>query len=165
LPTEAIEILERAIQVEPENTEARVWLGLVFLNEAFRFNDAMAVLAEAVDIDPNRADCLDLLAEALRRDGRPADAFIGLLQRAVESAPTWVLPRVHLAFALRDIGRRQEAREQLQVALANDGSVPEPTDPVEHTYEWEVTGRIGSREFIEPALKALAALDTDPSVG
>ncbi len=66
-------------------------------------------LEQAAQLSPDNAKLLDRLGQVYRAERRPADAE-RVLQHAAQLAPRDGTIALHLAFALRDLGRRDQAK-------------------------------------------------------
>ena len=69
---------------------------------------ALARVAAAIDLEPQRADALNLQGVILNAAGRPAEA-VASIERAIEAAPDNVGIVANLGMALRSAGRLDEA--------------------------------------------------------
>ncbi len=72
--------------------------------------------AELVRQQPGNALFRFSLAQALLADGRPADAVVHL-EACAASRADWMMPRILLGKALRQLGRGPEAKPVLTAAL------------------------------------------------
>ncbi|MGH2933606.1 MAG: tetratricopeptide repeat protein [Gaiellaceae bacterium] len=82
-------------------------------------DDAVAQLQEAVAADPQNADALRDLADALLAEGR-LDEAAGAIEHAVELRPGDAAALVDLAHAVHGAGRLQEAIGHLEQALEHE---------------------------------------------
>jgi Flp pilus assembly protein TadD len=136
----AIAAAERVVALRPGDAESTALLG-VYLTEAGRARDAVALLEPWLRRDDADLDVLNALAVALAADGRPKPA-LDVLARAARAHPgnTQVMVNVgtvHLAAG--DLGRARQAFEavldldpdvarahnSLGVIAAREGHVPE----------------------------------------
>ncbi|MGE5475097.1 MAG: tetratricopeptide repeat protein [Bacteroidales bacterium] len=90
--------------------------------KARNFTTALALYDALLAIHPQRADALAGRGATLRAMGRPRDALVPLLE-ALSRAPTDGNARLELALALREAGRRDEART-LYCLLLRQPNVP-----------------------------------------
>lgn len=81
-------------------------------------NAALDAYESVLSIYPNRADALTGRGTVLRALGRPREALITLLE-ALNHAPHHAQARLELALALREAGRRDEARLLYSLLLRN----------------------------------------------
>ncbi len=108
-PAEALNPLERAIELDPARVEARADLGYA-LSLLDRDEDALAVYAEGIE----QAMGGELLrfnrGNALQRLGRHDEA-IEDYERCCELMPSWPHPRINLISTLQERDRIEEARK------------------------------------------------------
>ena len=81
-PDDAVELMERALRVDPGNIESRVMMGDL-LAQAGRLNEAASYYKTIVDAEPSEARPLFGLAEVLKRRGDVKGA-IDVLRKAYE---------------------------------------------------------------------------------
>ncbi|MCP3978030.1 MAG: tetratricopeptide repeat protein [bacterium] len=112
-PGPAAEALQRAVELDLENTAARLRLGRVLL-ELDRLDEADARFAEALQRDPDDAAALVGRARAALRRDRAAEALTSL-QRALEIAPASNSIHYHLALAYRAAGDLERAERHLEL--------------------------------------------------
>lgn len=74
----SIRDLERSIAIDPHDTSARNWLGMV-LSAVGRMKDALAAFSGCVDIDPLFAPCVENEYDALDSLGRFDEAYAKFL--------------------------------------------------------------------------------------
>jgi tetratricopeptide (TPR) repeat protein len=137
---EAVAALKSALKADPNSVSARFWLAQLQLLHFFDAETAEQLLRDALDIDPNCAECLTFLISARWDLDAPPDEVLALARRAVQAAPDWRAPREHLVVALINSGRRHEARQELK-SLQALPNIPAPDDPFEAEFEASVTGR------------------------
>src|SRR6266496_55015 len=104
--------LMRAVQLRPSVAEARTALA-TNLFALHRPNEAEIQFKKGVEIEPESYDANHNLGEFYIQTGKIATA-VPLLKRAQEFDPTAYNNGYDLALALEQIGRLDEAREQLQ---------------------------------------------------
>jgi TolB-like protein/Tfp pilus assembly protein PilF len=74
----SIRDLERSIAIDPHDTSARNWLGMI-LSAVGRMDQALAVFSGCVDIDPLFAPCVENEYDALDSVGRYDEAYAKFL--------------------------------------------------------------------------------------
>jgi len=113
---EAAELLERIIEVEPENSQAHYNLGLArYYQESFA--EAEACFLQAVRIDPANADAhynLGLLCNQTNRQAEAAECYLAVL----ELNPGEADAHFNLGDVLKDLGMMDDAISCFQKALA-----------------------------------------------
>ena len=107
----------------PDDAGALHALGLVFYLRK-DYEQAIAQLQRAVQIERDNPQFLANLAEALRRGKRPQEAFEAF-DRAATLMPEHLKAHLGAANSLRDLGRIQEAIARFRLALAIDSAFPE----------------------------------------
>jgi tetratricopeptide (TPR) repeat protein len=143
-PQEAIDLLKKAIEIEPKFGYAHELLGVAY-NAAGDRNMAMAAFERALELEPklrvSRVALLQARSEAA--GGKPN---LAVLQEAVKRDPNNSAVRYELARALLDQGRTADAEEHLLAAVRAS-----PSDHFSHTALGILWGRQGMAE------KAVAA--------
>lgn len=157
-------LLERVLALDPSNLSAHLWLAYA-LDEIDADENACIVkqlMEEALEIDPDRADCLSRLALANLDLGGPMTRTLWLMQRAVELEPEW--PALHAALALIYVmvGDLHAADHELKVALELPLLDSTTLGPVEHCYEHLITGRAWDdiEEELAPLCELLDTLES-----
>jgi tetratricopeptide (TPR) repeat protein len=140
-PEDAVRLLGRAIELDRRNVDARFWLAACLFHEYVDVRGASQLLEEALTLAPDRPDCLSLMASVAADQGKPPADYVQYLEKAVERAPDWMLPREQLVRALLALGRHDEAEAQANQALASARGFVESTGSLEKYYEAAVTGR------------------------
>jgi Tfp pilus assembly protein PilF len=83
---------------------------------------ALATAHKAYDVDPNRVEVADTYGWILLQNGKPQEA-LPILQQAYVSYPTQSEIGYHVAVALDDVGRKDEAVKVLTRLLREDASL------------------------------------------
>jgi len=110
-PAEALPLLQRATQLEPERAEA--WSLLGTAQRILGLPEALDSLRRALSLDPERlADRADLGQVLLARNYYPE--AIDEFRRALERNPLLRKPRYGLGQALAALGRAEEARVEME---------------------------------------------------
>ena len=99
--TEALQLFERALTLDPANLDANVHLANVY-NAREDFARARKYLARALEIDPNSVSARSNLGDAYRNDGMYLEA-IPNYERAFELDPTFDAPYCNLVYAYQFI--------------------------------------------------------------
>jgi len=123
-PVEAIDVLSKAVSLDPGHAEPHFRLGLAF-RDAGQLKPAIEELTAAVQLRPDHADAHIALGALLRGEGRTA-ASLEHFRDAARSAPESVEARTNLGLALLEAGRPEEAvaEHRRAVALAPDRPGP-----------------------------------------
>ena len=142
-PDKAVQLLRRALELDPRNTRARFWLAKCLFHDFCDYAEAEQVIRDSLQLDPNQPDALSLFDSVMSDLDRPAEDRIPVLRKAVELAPDWPLPRLALAQQLFEIGRKSEAKAIALVGITRYSGHPPVavTDPTTGYYEYAVTGR------------------------
>lgn len=156
----AIELLERLLQRDSDNPCAIVWLAYCYLyyrmdrQSLLRGRDLLR-RASASRSSWLGAFCL-VLADTLDALGDSSlEERTRLLEDSVSAAPGWVYNRHRLARAYIAAGRRQEAAEQIRIAVGNVLSDDLTWGSAQRMFETCVSGRIadGVREELQAELE------------
>jgi tetratricopeptide (TPR) repeat protein len=105
----------------PQASEPYWVLGKVRITDG-RTREGIQLYERALAMEPERADYLLLLGQALAQRGAPGDLprALDLLGRAVRKAPQDPAARLQLALLLQRFGRFEEARDQMLRSLDLD---------------------------------------------
>lgn len=112
---EAIPILERALQLEPDSTQIMFWLGASY-ERTGREPDAETLLEGLLDIDPNFAPALNYLGYMWADQGENLDQALRLVRQAVALEPDNGAYIDSLGWAHYQLGQYDEARGYLERA-------------------------------------------------
>jgi tetratricopeptide (TPR) repeat protein len=115
-PTEAIEQLTRALELNPDYPEARDNFGLALAGIG-RFPEAIAQFERALQLKPVYPEASANLGLALASTGRLPEA-IAALRRAVQLKPDYREARNNLAVVLAGSGRTDEAIAEYERVLS-----------------------------------------------
>lgn len=108
----ALQALETAVRLEPENPKARYHLGLAYDRKG-RFSDAAKQYAVAIERRPNMYDAQFQLASALRMSGDLAGA-IGAFEALLRNEPTHIGALSALAEVYENTQRLEDAEMAIQ---------------------------------------------------
>ena len=139
---EAIIYLEKVIAYDPKNVDARFWLAKCYYHDYCAYEKVKALLLEALEINPNRADCLALLGSLVLDSSNSLKEAIFYYEKAIKQAPNWpILRQVIAGFYLQnnDI-KSAEYHAQQALAQFKPPDSP-PKNFIEDYYEDVVTGR------------------------
>jgi tetratricopeptide (TPR) repeat protein len=120
---EAIQRLERAVQVNPDYPKAQYNLGWI-LAGAGRMPEAIERYQRALQLNPDLAEAHSGLGVALARVGKMQEA-IGHYERALQLNPDSALTQSNLGVALASVGREPEAIPHYERALQLKPDYPE----------------------------------------
>jgi len=112
---EAVRLATQAVQLAPDLAETHQALARA-LHISLRLDDATAEYKRALDLDPNSKARLSL-ADLYRASGKAEDA-LALYRNQLEAHPEDKAARTGLILSLLDTGRSDEARRELDKALA-----------------------------------------------
>jgi tetratricopeptide (TPR) repeat protein len=117
---DADDLVRRAADAEPDNSEAAHMLGLI-AHQSGKTDEAIEHLRRAVEIAPDVALYHANLGEMLRLAGRPDEA-IAAGRRALEINPDQAGALSNVGIALFDQGKFEEALEHYDRAIAAEGN-------------------------------------------
>lgn len=138
--------LQQAIACDPKNVEARFWLAKCYYHDYCDYKAARQLVEEGLQLEPTRADCLDLLASIVMDTTKDVREAIGYLQCAVQDQPDWPMLRLSLGALYLEIGDVASAEREAQVAMRLiSNKTRKPRNGVEEYYEKVVTGRGNTR--------------------
>lgn len=127
--------LKDHLRRNPGDIANRKTLGFIYLEKLHDPRAAIGHLEKVVQVSPNDANWLQILARAYESDGQykqAADAY----SQAAACSPRDVWARYHLARTLRELKRPKQAQEALDEALAiepNNNHVKLETARLAHT--------------------------------
>ncbi|MBQ7303451.1 MAG: tetratricopeptide repeat protein [Alphaproteobacteria bacterium] len=114
--SEAEKILQKALTISNRHPYILNYLGYIWLENNQNYNEALYMIFEAYQQNPESGHILDSLGWALYRMGKYEDAT-AILERAAEYLPANAIVCDHLGDLYWQIGRKEEARHQWQHAL------------------------------------------------
>jgi Tfp pilus assembly protein PilF len=136
-----VKLLQAALTKNPENADAWFWLAKCYFHDFVDSQHAKQALEKALEIEPNRADCLNLMASVLMDLKIAPEKCLRLVERAIELAPDWISLHKNRAMILLQMKHYDEAEAEVQRTFSLISPSPEPKDSVEEYYEEAVTGR------------------------
>ncbi len=117
---EAISVLNRATQIDPDNVDTLCALGWVYRRNGM-LDQAVEAFEQALQRNPRCARAQKSLASLAMQQGRYDDA-IALCRRAVEADPENSQAHIELSHALQEAGRHSEALDVVRRAVTLDGA-------------------------------------------
>jgi len=111
---EAIEVLERAIELDPESATTHYKLGLLYTGQG-RNEEAVEQLRLAFEIDPSRVDAKSRYGQELFRLGREEEGERAM-REALEQSPNHGLTLARLALLEEKRGNDEEALDYMRRA-------------------------------------------------
>lgn len=137
----AIYHFKQALVQDPTNVDARFWLSICFCHYQ-DYDKAEMFLTQALELDPKRADCLSLMADFVWDRYHFLEKSLSYLMEATKISPDWPKSRVELIRVLFNLGRFQEARQEIDHAMGLlDQPITIPKNEIEHYYEKNITGK------------------------
>lgn len=121
---EAEAVLQRALEVSPDQPEVLNYLGYQWVDSGRRVQEGLTILQRAVSQRPDEGYIIDSLGWAYYRLGQYQRAT-ELLERAVELSPGDVTLNDHLGDAYWRVNRRIEARFQWRRVLSLEPTAEE----------------------------------------
>ena len=107
--SQALEAYRKAISLNPQELEARVWCGQILAGQE-QWQDAIAYYRQALQQDPQRWEVYHLLGEALEASG-DIDCAIAAYQKAIE------LDRNQPPFIYKQLGDLLQKQKQYEEAI------------------------------------------------
>lgn len=153
----ALPLLRDAVVSDPTDVRARYWLAHCLI----RHDLSDEALAEALmHLRLVKAGSMPWAAAGLVLEAgayewlHPEDIQlrVALLERAVALAPGWAAPRSVLAENYLLQGRKTQARRELEAALRNLASPPNPKDLADEYFHVNVTGLLDEPERVAARL-------------
>jgi tetratricopeptide (TPR) repeat protein len=141
-PDEAVRLLKEATYRNPQNSDAWFWLAKCYVHGFVDSLQAKEALERAIKIEPNRADCLSLMASVLMDLKVAPEECLRWINLAIEQSPDWITPRKERVAILLKMKLYDEAEAEIHRAIAViKPYTAEPKDSIEEYYEEAVTGR------------------------
>jgi protein O-GlcNAc transferase len=113
---QAIRLLEKTIEDNPRQADARLLLGSVLMEEGRR-EESIAQLREAIRLRPNSAEAQNALGEAYNAFDDPKSARASF-EKSVDLDPKLAVARVNLGMVLLQAGEMVTAAVHLDRAIA-----------------------------------------------
>jgi tetratricopeptide (TPR) repeat protein len=141
---EAVEMNQRAIEVDPNNVVAMNNLAWLLCEDQKKYDEALKWASKGLQIVPEYCDLIDTLGVINFRMGQYQEA-IKSLKSCIELCPVGqplvVQSRFHLARALAQLGRRTEATNEIQQALDAQDTLNQQNRPGGLSKEDQVEAR------------------------
>lgn len=117
---EAVEPLERAVQMDPHHAQARSLLGTAYFRQN-RLEEAIRELQHAVELDPSSTDALYTLGLGRFRSGENEAASLHF-KKIIELDPFYAKAYLNLGNCYRRMGQADNSRKALETfaRLSND---------------------------------------------
>lgn len=114
-----VDLLERALELDPEFAEAWAWLADVYVKRAWAgdlawADSAIAAARRALELDPDLAAAYAQLGDAYWAQGRPAEEIVGSYRKALELRPNVDEAANNLVAYLARQGRYAEKMQTLE---------------------------------------------------
>ena len=117
LAEKAVELEQRALELDPKSTDARRWLGGAYMTLG-KYDEAIEALKEALRLDPDHAAAHSALGRAYWiGKGKIRDA-IRLFQRALQMNPDQGYSYLQLAFLYAINGEYEKGEQVAREAIA-----------------------------------------------
>lgn len=120
---EAIDIFNKVLTIEAQNIDARFWLATIYYYCLNDLKKAEHYLKESLNIVPSDAKCLSFMYLVSWDITKSQVAGISYLEKAIESAPNWLLPRIQLALFFLFEERWEDAQNVLNKILVGTYAV------------------------------------------
>lgn len=112
------EDLRTLLKYDPNNATALNALGYILADRTDRYEEALALISQALSLKPEEPAILDSMGWVLYRLGRPEEA-LPYLQQAMDAYPDQEIA-AHLGEVLWQLGHQDEARETWGQGLDED---------------------------------------------
>lgn len=112
----AEEVLQKALKISKRHPFILNYLGYAWLENNKNYNEALYMIFEAYQQNPENGHIMDSMGWALYRMGKYNDA-LSVLERAAEYLPSNAIVCDHLGDVYWQIGRKSEAKYQWKHAL------------------------------------------------
>lgn len=117
---EAEKVFRQVLAADPQHAPSLNYLGYTFVERGIRLEEALRLIQQAVDLDPNNGAYLDSLGWAHLKLNQ-LDRAEAPLRRAAEQLPRDSVVQEHWGDLLARKGRHADAVEAWRKALAGDG--------------------------------------------
>ncbi len=143
---EADELVQRALELDPELAEAHATRGLIRTNRDWDWSAAEESYLRAIDLQPGYASAHQWYAECLSFMGRHEEA-LAQIRRAVELDPLSPLMQAVWGQRLNAAGDHQEAILKLEQAIEMDPALSWPHRELAYAYRrlGDVPGALAQR--------------------
>jgi len=121
-PDKARDVYEHILELEPNDTLALNNLAWIYLDEGDE--RALELARKAYEVDPNRSNLVDTYGWIILKQTQDKSRALNLLQQALLSTPYDPDVVYHTAYAMRELGRVDEARKLLERYIAGQGDAP-----------------------------------------
>ena len=142
--SEGLLVLRHAVKIDPKNVDAWFWLAKTIYHGIGNPESVQEALETALKLDPNRVDCIDLLAEILSGEGEENyKKSIKLSKKAINLEPTWPAPRMRLISKLIRSEQFDEAKKFIfeGIEVFQEFELPKNASRIDDYREDLITGR------------------------
>jgi DNA-binding winged helix-turn-helix (wHTH) protein/tetratricopeptide (TPR) repeat protein len=153
---EGLRELRRAIELNPNNQNARHWYAMAHGGLGL-FDESLELIGQALAIDPLAVIVNANVGFLLYRAGR-IDEAIAKLRHTVEMEPELVMTRYRLGLALEAKGLYEEAIREFEVMR------PSPTNPLAYTAIARTRALMGEHDRARELLAAILEIARDTYV-
>ena len=113
---EAIDVLEKALEILPDNPDANYWLGIAY-QEIGNFEQAEHYLRRTITLSPEREEAYNALGYFFAEHGTNLDEAVKLIQKALKKSPANGAYLDSLGWAYFKQGKLNDALKQLEKAV------------------------------------------------
>jgi tetratricopeptide (TPR) repeat protein len=117
-PDEAIAYYNKSLEINPENSEPRINLGILFAKSG-RTDEALSYFQKALEINPRDGNAYNGIGNVFYRTGKTDDA-IDNFRKALEIDPNYSEAHYNLGNVLSQIGKADEALTHYKKAIELD---------------------------------------------
>ena len=114
--SEAIEVLEKALEKAPNNPDTNYWLGIAY-QEIGNFEQAEYYLRRTIALSPEREEAYNALGYFFAEHGTNLDEAVRLIQKALKKSPANGAYLDSLGWAYFKQGKLNDALKQLEKAV------------------------------------------------
>ena len=114
--SEAIEVLEKALETVPDNPDVNYWLGIAY-QEIGNFEQAEHYLRRTIALSPEREEAYNALGYFFAEHGTNLDEAVRLIQKALKKSPANGAYLDSLGWAYFKQGKLNDALKQLEKAV------------------------------------------------
>ena len=114
--SEAIEVLEKALETAPDNPDVNYWLGIAY-QEIGNFEQAEHYLRRTIALSPEREEAYNALGYFFAEHGTNLDEAVRLIQKALKKSPANGAYLDSLGWAYFKQGKLNDALKQLEKAV------------------------------------------------
>lgn len=156
--SKARQILRRALEINPDNTDLMFQLG--FVEQRMDNEDkALEIMQRIINLDPDNADALNFVGYTLADAGRELERALQLIENALRLQPDSGHIIDSLAWVYFRMGEYEKAWEQIQVAISKVDD-----DPIVWEHYGDIAKALGLIDLARKGYKnALKREPEDPA--